>query len=377
MALEFRGSQDHTLGVELEYQLVDRKSRNLVQRGPQLLAALQEDSWAKPELFQSTIEINTRVCRDVREVRQDLTEKVQRVQEVADRSGIALLCAGTHPFARWNDQKVTQNDRYYRLIERMQWTAEQLLIFGMHVHVGIPDGKTAIAVINHLEPWLPHLLAMTASSPFWEGVDTGLASVRSKIFEHLPTAGLPYRHGNWHEFETLVESLITAGAIESSREIWWDVRPHPGFGTIEVRVCDGTPTISEAVAISALVQALIVHLEREIRKGKTGLDLHNRVVRENKWRAARWSTRGATIINGSGQIEPIADSIKSLLVTLQPVFAELGSVQELPQLQRMITEKPSYARQRAIYRDSGDLVTVVDALVRECEQDKPVLIEEY
>ena len=372
MALVFHGSEEHTLGVELEYQLVDRDTRDLVARAPEILAELNATEWAKPELFQSTLEINTCICKNVEEVRRDLQEKIRTVRDVAEQHGTALVCAGTHPFARWADQDVTVDDRYFRLIQRMQWTAKQLLIFGAHVHVGIRDGETAIAVINHLEAWLPHLLALTASSPYWEGVDTGLASSRTKIFEQLPTAGLPYRHRDWAEFEVLVDSLIRAQAIESPREIWWDVRPHPGFGTIEVRVCDAIPTLKETVAVAALIQALIVQLERQVAAGTAGLTLHNRVVRENKWRAARWSMQGSTITDEFGDIEPIGESIERLLEELKPVFTELGSADELPRLQEMVHGRPSYARQRAIYGKTGDFVAVVDALIQECEQDEPV-----
>lgn len=374
MSLVYHGSKRPTLGVELEYQLVDRESGELVSMAPVLLAELPDEGWAKHELFQSTVEINTRICENVGEVREDLERKLAAVQKVAAPHGVALVCAGTHPFSRWQDQKVTDNARYHRLVERMQWPANQLLIFGLHVHVGVPDGETSIAVINHLEEWLPHLLALTASSPFWEGGDTGLASCRTKIFEHLPTAGLPYRHQSWREFEVLVDSLIRAKAIESPREIWWDVRPHARFGTVEVRVCDGTPTIGEAVAVTALVQALIVHLERQIAAGETLPTLHNRIVRENKWRAARWSTRGSTIVDEEGRCEPIAESIEGLLGQLLPVFEELGSAGELPRIRTMLTCPPSYARQRAVFEETGDLRAVVRALIEECEQDQPLLL---
>ncbi len=374
MSLIYHGSEKPTIGVELDYQLVDRQSGQLVSMAPVLMAEFPDQDWVKYELFQSTVEINTRICNSVDEVREDLERKKAAVQKVAAPHGVALLCAGTHPFARWQDQKITENARYFRLIERMQWPANQLLIFGMHVHVGIPDGETSIAVINHLEEWLPHLLALTASSPFWEGGDTGLASSRTKIFEHLPTAGLPFRHQNWHEFEVLVESLIRAKAIEGPREIWWDVRPHAGFGTVEVRVCDGTPTIGEAVAMTALIQALIVHLEKQIEAGETLPTLHNRIVRENKWRAARWSTGGSTIVDEDGRCQPIAESIENLLDELLPVFKELGSAAEVPKIRSMVTDPPSYARQRAVFKETGDLGAVVQALIQECEQDQPVLV---
>jgi carboxylate-amine ligase len=263
---------------------------------------------------------------------------------------------------------VTDKERYHRLLERMQWAARRLLIFGLHVHVGAPDGETAIQVVNHLEPWLPHLLALTASSPLWQGRDTGLASTRIKIFESLPTAGLPYRHHNWHEFEQLLEALIRAQTVESIRETWWDVRPHPHFGTVEVRICDMPPTLADSVAIAALIQALVVHLQREVAEGASVRLPHNRIVRENKWRATRWSTRGSTIVDEEGKLEPISESITKLLEKLRPVFTELGSEAEVARLEHLTHEGPSYARQRAVHEKAGDLKAVVDSLIREAER---------
>jgi len=367
MKLAFEGSPNPTIGVELELQIVDRKTRELVSLAPEIVSSFGDCVWLKPELLQSTIEINTKVCRDIQEVRVDLEEKVDKVRADVAQRGAALLSAGTHPFSTWASQKVTDKERYHRLLERMQWAARRLLIFGLHVHIGVPDGETAIQVVNHLEPWLPHLLALTASSPFWEGRDTGLASTRIKIFESLPTAGLPYRHRDWHEFEQLLKALIRAQTVESIREIWWDVRPHPHFGTVEVRICDMPPTLAESVAIAALIQALVVHLQREVAEGASVQLLHNRIVRENKWRATRWSTRGSTIVDEEGRLEPIAESITKLLEKLRPVFTELGSEAEIARIQQLTHEGPSYARQRVVHDETGDLKAVVDSLIREGE----------
>lgn len=372
MSLEFHGSKDHTLGVEVELQIVDRESRELVSLSPRILESFPECPWVKHELLQSTIEINTRICRDVQEVEDDLREKLSRVRQVAGELGADLIGAGTHPFSRWTDQKITEDSRYHRLVERVQWPARRLLIFGLHVHVGLPDGESAIRVINGLEPWLPHLLALTASSPFWEGEDTGLASCRTKIFESLPTAGLPYRHESWEDFERLLEALVRCQAVESLREIWWDVRPHARFGTVEVRICDTPPTLRETVAVAALIQALVAYLHREGESA--GLShVHNRIIRENKWRATRWSTFGSTIVDEEGRLEPIAESLEKLLERLEPTFRECGSAHELTRIRQMIIEGPSYARQRTVYRETGDLRAVVEWLVREAEEDRPCI----
>ncbi len=371
MGLQFNSSPRPTVGVEVELQLVDRETRRLVHAAPAILDAFGETDWVKNYILKSTIEINTCVCENTDQVDKDLEEKFKKLRAVTDPMGVALVGAGTHPAALWEDQKVSEDPRYHMLVDRVQWPARRLLIFGLHVHVGVPDPETAISVTNHLEFWLPHLLALSASSPFWEGRDSGLASSRIKIFETLPTAGLPYRHKNWSEFENLVNTLVRAQAIESIREIWWDIRPHPGFGTVEMRVCDALATRVEIVAMAALIQALIVHLQREIQAGHEVPILHPRIVKENRWRAARYSIRGSTIVDEDGRVAPISESLEKLVEDLKPVFDELGSTSQLPRIRQMIREGPSFARQRAVYRETGSLDSVVDYLIKEFEENRP------
>ena len=371
MKLEFNSSPASTVGVEMELQLVDRKTRALTSAASEMIESVGEVDWLKKELLQSTIEINTDVCADITEVEADLGAKLEQVRGCAARLGLGLLSAGTHPFSPWGEQVVSDDERYHRLVDKVQWPARRMLIFGLHVHVGVPDAESAIQITNHLEPWLPHLLALSASSPFWEGKDTGLASCRSKIFETLPTAGLPYRHESWEDFEQLVGALVRSEGIESIREIWWDVRPHPGFGTVEVRVCDALPTLGETVAIAALVQALIVHLQVRIAAGSTLPILHPRIVTENKWRAARYSMEGTTIVDEDGACEPIGETMEKLLEELAPVFERLGSSGQVPVLSEMVRGRLSYARQRAVFEQAGSTEAVVDALIREGEENRP------
>ena len=372
MKLEFNSSPASTVGVEMELQLVERRSRALTSAASEILDSFGELDWLKKELLQSTIEINTDVCTDIAGVEADLAARLDQVRECADGLGLALLSAGTHPFSLWEEQSVSEDERYHRLVDKVQWPARRMLIFGLHVHVGVPDAESAIQITNHLEPWLPHLLALSASSPFWEGKDTGLASCRSKIFETLPTAGLPYRHESWEDFEQLVGALVQSEGIESIREIWWDVRPHPGFGTVEVRVCDALPTLRETVAISALVQALIVHLQVRIAAGSTPPILHPRIVTENKWRAARYSMEGTSIVDEAGTCQPIGETMEKLLEELEPVFERLGSASQVPVLSEMVRGRPSYARQRAVFEREGTTEAVVDALIREGEENRPL-----
>ena len=239
MKITFNGSPGPTLGVELELQIIDPETKNLVSGAGEIIERSRDEQHVKPELIQSTIELNTDICQNVADVRRELSERIARLLAVCDDLGYEVACAGTHPFAAWSQQQVTPKDRYQMLMDRCQWPARRLMIFGLHVHVGVENGEKAIAVFDSLSTYLPHLLALSASSPFFDSHDTGLASCRAKIFESLPTAGLPYRLLNWAEFQRLMITLVNSKTIETIREIWWDVRPHPDFGTVEIRMCDG------------------------------------------------------------------------------------------------------------------------------------------
>ena len=373
MKIAFRGSPRPTVGVELELQLLDPETMNLVAGAPAILQRTADLSHVKGELIESTIELNTDVCEDVAAVRRDLTERIAQLLVVADELGYLVACAGTHPFSKWGEQRITASERYHRLVDQCQWPARRLMIFGVHVHVGIVSGEKAIAISNGLTTYLPHLLALSASSPFFNAADTGLASCRTKIFESLPTAGLPYRLLNWAEFQRLMITLVNAKAIESIREIWWDVRPHPGFGTIEVRICDGLPTLDEVVAVTALIQALVVWLGDQYDEGMY-LPLHRHwIVRENKWRAARWATDAEIIIDEDGNLERLDESLAALVEAVTPVARRLGSETELQRIGPMLSAGPSYRRQRRIYEETGDYGAVMKALVREFRENAPVL----
>ena len=373
MKIAFNGSPRPTVGVELELQLLDPETMNLVAGAPAILQRTKDLSHVKAELIESTIELNTDVCEDVAAVRRDLTERIRQLLEVADELGYLVACVGTHPFSKWVEQRITDSERYRRLVDQCQWPARRLMIFGVHVHVGIESGEKAIAISNGLTTYLPHLLALSASSPFFNDADTGLASCRSKIFESLPTAGLPYRLLNWAEFQRLMITLVSAKAIESIREIWWDVRPHPNFGTIEVRICDGLPTLDEVMAVTALIQTLVVWLGNQYDEGEY-LPLHRHwIVRENKWRAARWATDAEIIVDEDGNLERLDESLARLVEAVTPVAKQLGSHVELQGVGAMLRTGLSYRRQRRIYDETGDYAEVMKALVREFRENAPVL----
>lgn len=365
----FESSPEPTLGIEIELQIIDPETRDLIPGGPAILEAMEGLPWVKPELLQSTVEVNVGPCRRVSEARKGLEERLTRLQQTADGLGYGLIAAGTHPFAEWKDQRITEEKRYQSLLERMQWPARRLMIFGLHVHVGVTSGEKAIAISNSLTTFLPHLLALSASSPFWAGEDTGLASVRVKIFESLPAAGLPYRMINWGEFQRFMNTLIHAGAIESIREIWWDIRPHPVFGTIEVRVADALPSVGETVAFAALVQCLVVRLSELYDCGEY-LPLNRHwIVAENKWRAARFADDAEIIADDSGEIRPLRELVDELLESLEPVSKRLECHDELLSIRRLLEVGPPFRRIRRVREEAGDHRAVVDALARELRDD--------
>jgi glutamate---cysteine ligase / carboxylate-amine ligase len=371
MEILFTPSDRSSLGVEWELQLIDLNTRELAPGAIEILAdicppGLPEHPKAKHELFQSTVEIITGVCSSVAEARADLAETMQAVTQAAERRGLGVICAGSHPFTSWADQKISPKPRYQQLVEQLQWLARRLQIFGVHIHVGIRSPHKAIPIVNALTFYMPHFLALSASSPYWDGHDTGLASARSKVFEALPTAGLPYQLSGWDQFESFMETLISAQTVESVREVWWDVRPHPDFGTVELRVCDGLPTFDEIGVIAALAQCLVHKLDHELDRGYILPNPRSWVVRENKWRAARFGLDAEIIADDHGTTLPLRTAILDLADDLMPVARRLSCADELAQVEHLLRIGASYQRQRAIAGASGgDLTKVVDSLLEE------------
>lgn len=368
--LPFRGSPRPTLGVEMELQIVHPETQNLHPGSLEIMERLGgEHPRIKPELTQSTIEVITGVCDTVAEARTDLTGSLRALYEIGDELGFTYASAGTHPFAHWSQQRIYPNERYRQLVDRVQWAARRLLIYGVHVHVGVASGERAIAIGNAMTSYLPHLLALSASSPYNDGEDTGLASCRVKIFEVMPTAGLPYRLANYGEFQAFMNSLLSAHAIESIREIWWDIRPHPGFGTVEVRICDAPATITETCAIVALTHCLVVYLDRMYERGVIDRLLHPWIVRENKWRAARFGLEAQIIVENSGAQVALRDEIEQAITMLTPISHELGCAAELQHVRHMLMTGNSSTRQRRYHREQDELRDVVRCLSRELRRD--------
>lgn len=367
MPVEFKGSPKPTIGVEVEIQLIDPTTLDLKPVAVELLKETKKipSLRAKAELTQAMVEINTDICRTVEEVGKDLRKQFLKLQEVANRLGTGLVVAGTHPFQNWRDRKIYPTERYQQIIDKFQWVARRLTTFGLHVHIGVKDGDRAIAVINALMSYLPHLLALSASSPYWNGEDTGLQSVRVSIVESLPLGGPPYYFVDWKEFQKYFEALNSTGTIEGIKDIYWDIRPHFDFGTIEVRICDGLPTLKETLAIVALIQCLVVWIDSQYEAGKRAKQIHMQrywLAPENKWQAARYGLEGQIIIEEGNQRAQLREQVAALLDVLQPVARSLKCEKELKDVEGILRNGPSSVRQRFVFSQTQSLKEVVKAL---------------
>ncbi|MBY4570854.1 glutamate--cysteine ligase [Gordonia sihwensis] len=369
-AIPFHGSPKPTLGVEWELALVDKSSRDLSNAADRLFelvdarAGDQRDKIHR-ELLRNTVELVTGICTTVGEAMDDLGGSLDVVRGLCDEIGIDLYGAGTHPFAEWSAQQLTEGHRYAELIERTQWWGRQMLIWGVHVHVGIDSRDKVLPILSSLLKFYPHLLALSASSPMWAGRSTGYASNRAMMFQQLPTAGLPFQFESWSEFEGFAQDQKTTGIIDHLNEIRWDIRPSPHLGTIEVRVCDGVSNRRELAAIVALTHCLIVDLDRRLSTGQTLPQMAPWLVQENKWRAARYGLDAIIIQDAECSERLVTEDLAELLVRLEPVAASLGCLEELGTVADIIAGGASYQRQRRVLSETGDMRKVVDSVVAE------------
>lgn len=379
MVIAWNASRGATLGIEWELQLIDAQTRMLRQDAREILAllpGLNEDGdhpKIRHELMESTLEVVTGVCSTAREAKADLATTIGELQRITERRGTILACAGTHPVSDWRDAKMAPIQRYAELVEQMQWLVRRIQTFGVHVHVGLRDGSKAISIVNALAAYLPHFLALTASSPFWCGQDTGLASSRSVVFGALPTAGPPHQLGNWSEFEDYMDTLLRAGTIRSIKEVWWDIRPHADFGTVEIRMFDGAPTLREIGMVTALSQCLVQLFDFQLDRGYTLPNPPAWVVRDNKWRATRYGLDAMVITDDTGATAPLRDEVYELMRELEPVAERMGCSDELYVVSEVLEHGASYERQRAIIEGGGELIEVVDALITEFAEDRFVV----
>jgi carboxylate-amine ligase len=371
MGIDFTPSRRSTIGAEWELALVDRRSGELASVAERILDAVRPEGEAehpkiKQELLLNTIEVISGVCRTVAEVKADLAGSLDVVHEVLEPLGVEIFSAGSHPFSNWYRQKVTDKAHYAKLIERTQWWGRQMLIYGVHVHVGLDHRDKVLPVLDALLNYAPHLQALSASSPYWAAEDTGYASNRALMFQQLPTAGLPFQFREWAELERYVSDMFTTGVIDHFSEIRWDIRPAPHLGTIEMRVCDGVPTLEEVGAIAAVeTLAEVVH-EALRQRGERLPTLPPWHVQENKWRVARYGTEAIIILDDAGRERLVTEDLTDLLERLEPVARRLDCVPELRTVETILKHGPSYLRQRAVAKQHhGSLKAVVSSLVAE------------
>ncbi|HEX9164410.1 MAG TPA: carboxylate-amine ligase [Gemmatimonadales bacterium] len=356
-----------TLGIEEEYQIIDPGTRELKSY---ITEILKEDSVLmgeiKPELHQSMVEVGTRVCRTPTDVRQELKRLRKLVIDLAAKNGLAIAAAGSHPFSAWQTQEITPLERYIGVREDLQDLAQRLLIFGTHVHIGIEDREFLIDAMNVSRYFLPHVLALSTSSPFWLGRQTGLKSYRSVVFRNFPRTGVPPELRSWSQYEQLVDTLVATNSIPNSSKIWWDVRPNWTYPTLEFRICDVNTRVEEAVCMAAIFQAIIAKLWKLRRDNLTFRIYPQELIEENKWRAVRYGLDGNLIDFGKRREAPARELIHELISWfLDDVVDELGSRKEVEYALKILAEGTSADRQIAIFKQTGDLKAVVDHLVRE------------
>jgi glutamate---cysteine ligase / carboxylate-amine ligase len=380
--IEFVPSRRSTLGIEVELFLVDSRTLELSNSATAVLDALGPMQLAsgapkvKHELYEHTIEMVTDVCTTVAEARAELDATYEKLRKVAQSLGLRIISCGTHPISDWHRSELTRDARYRSQLDQVQWIARRAQICSAHFHVGVDDADKAISIVNTLMFYHPFLLALTASSPYYERDDTGLASCRTSILEAMPTAGFPDLLSGWAEFVRMYDSLLAGGAIAGVREIWWDVRPHPEFGTVELRMCDGPSTLGEVAAVAALVQCLVRRIDDAIESGDPMTTPPRWILRLNKWRAARYGLDAAIVIDEHGSRQILRDAIPALLEDLQPVATSLGCRDELAGVARILDHGASYERQRWMIDSGGTLFDVVNCLVNELETDTPTTWEQ-
>jgi carboxylate-amine ligase len=366
--LTFHPSAEPTIGVELELQILDRESRNLVPGAPRLLKACGEEAvpGVAAELMQSMVEIRTDVCQNAGQVREQLLPRVQRVVNIARSLGFDLALAGTHPFHRAGASAISPAERYERIVDRLAWLTYQREVFGLHVHVGVPGGDLALGVINRLVQYLPHLLALSANSPFWQGVDTGLASSRAALYRLLPHAGVPRYFAKWKDFRTFCQVMKDCKAIASFKDIYWDIRPRPDFGTIEFRICDTPASLADVFGLATLTRSLVISSLRLLQERphlQRGDMRRHWIAVENKWLATRHGLAAIYIRTPAGKRRPLAKDVEDLLKKMAPIAAESGDQTFLDVFKPGKFESGA-DRQRRIYREKGDWKPVVDDMVQ-------------
>src|SRR5213080_1915136 len=356
-----------TLGIEEEFAIIDPETRELRSHIQEILeggkVTLKEQ--IKPEMHQSVVELGTEICQSIVDARAHVIELRSRLAQLAGNSGLKIASVGTHPFSHWRDQLITQGERYQEIVKDMQQLARANLIFGLHVHVGIPNRESAIHVMNQARYFLPHIYALSVNSPFWVGQDTGLKGYRLKVFERFPRTGIPDAFESLSEYEDYCKLLVKTGCIDNPKKIWWDIRLHPFFDTLEVRVCDAQSRVDDTLAIAALIQAVISKLHKLLHQNITFRIYRRRLLDENRWRAARYGIDGKLIDFGREAEVDERSLLHELLEFVSTEVQELGSEKEMAHIERIIREGTGADRQLAAWEHAQDMKAVVDHIVAE------------
>jgi carboxylate-amine ligase len=362
-----------TLGIEEEFQIVDPHTRELRSHVSEILeeGKMLLGERVKPEMIQSMIEVGTGICKDIQEARTDITNLRGILSNLVRKRGLEIVAAGTHPFSHWQDQKIFENARYEQIVEENQMIARSLLTFGLHVHVGVADPERAIHIMNAVRYMLPHVLALSTSSPFWLGVHTGLKSYRSEVFTRFPRTGIPDHFESYSSFQRYVALLIETGCIDDGKKIYWDVRPHPFFPTLEFRICDIPTRVDDTIAIAAVFQALVAKVNKLLDQNLTFRLHHKMLIEENKWRAVRYGLDGKMIDFGKGKEVPVRDLIRELLEFIDDVIDDLRSRKEIRHIQTILERGTSADEQLKVWRETGDIKAVVDQLIEKTMENVP------
>ena len=359
-----------TIGIEEEYQTIDPETRDLrshidmeiISKGKTLLREA-----VKPEMHQSVIEVGTGVCKDIKEAKKEIFKLRRDMCALSRENGLRLGASGTHPFADWRKQEIYPDQRYREIVEDMKMVARANLIFGLHVHIGIEDRETAIHIMNAARYFLPHILALSTNSPFWLGMETGLKSYRCKVFDKFPRTNIPDYFPSLGEYDSFVNLLVQTQCIDNAKKIWWDLRPHPHFTTLEFRICDVHMRADETIAIAALIQATVAKLYK-LHAANTGFRLYRRaLIMENKWRALRYGIEGKLIDFGKRIEVPFRDLMYEYLHIIDDVVDELNSREEINYVHKILEMGSGADRQLRVFRETGDLVKVVDYIISETE----------
>ncbi len=360
-----------SIGIEEEYQTIDPDTRDLRSHiASEILskAKLALSEAVKPEMHQSVIEVGTGVCKNIQEARQNILELRREMITLASEQGMLLAAASTHPFSDWKTQEIYPDERYRQVLEDMQLLARANLVFGLHVHIGIEDRNTAIHIMNSMRYFLPHILALSTNSPFWMGMQTGYKSYRCKVFERFPRTAIPDVFANWADYETFVNLLVKTHCIDNGKKIWWDIRPHPFFSTLEVRVCDIPMRLDETIAIAALIQATMAMLYKLHAANKSYRIYGRALIMENKFRASRYGIEGKLIDFGKEEEVPMRDLMMEYLDLISDEVDELGSREEINYIHTMMDMGTGADRQLKVYEETGDLKKVVDYIVAETRE---------